>query len=454
MKHFLKTKKESGNAYLFFEINRKNPKFKSQLCTMVSVDIQAWKKAHESENNLMKYLSTPEGCKVNGLLIQIDKAVKDLFDSHSIHSIEDREIIQEVISTIALADVRKKEAEELKRKQELEREEHERKLRELQDICKYYDSYIGKIRSGQVTNNGKPYSANTIDSWLCFGGHLKGFMSTRIESTFDEIIPSFRSDFVNYLSSKGLMKGAISLYVSKFRALCKAAAKEGYNNNQTSLIGWEANKAVSEEKKAEIYLTDEELDSLYKMPLKGLKCKVRDLFFVGAIISQRFSDYSRIQKDWVFVKDGFSYLDFTQQKTGKRVVCPLVDERLVSTLEKYDYNVPNMSVQIFDLYIHKIFEELASSVKSLNEEYTTAPSFYDQRTKKAKWELVSSHTARRSGITNMNKQGLLTKREMMAISGHTTEKIFEEYIKMGAMEHAESIAHKLSFIKGGKANAS
>ena len=69
-----------------------------------------------------------------------------------------------------------------------------------------------------------------------------------------------------------------------------------------------------------------------------------------------------------------------------------------------------------------------------------------------KWELVSSHTARRSGVTNMYKQGLLNTREMMSITGHKTEDVFAHYIKLGTTEQAERIAAKIAAAEASENN--
>ena len=53
-----------------------------------------------------------------------------------------------------------------------------------------------------------------------------------------------------------------------------------------------------------------------------------------------------------------------------------------------------------------------------------------------KWQLISSHTGRRSFCTNMYKRGLPTLM-IMSISGHKTEKSFLKYIKVKQSEHAE-----------------
>ena len=56
-----------------------------------------------------------------------------------------------------------------------------------------------------------------------------------------------------------------------------------------------------------------------------------------------------------------------------------------------------------------------------------------------KWQLVSSHTARRSGATNMFKAGIPSI-SIMKITGHTTEKSFMKYIKISAEENADLLS--------------
>lgn len=53
-----------------------------------------------------------------------------------------------------------------------------------------------------------------------------------------------------------------------------------------------------------------------------------------------------------------------------------------------------------------------------------------------KWQMVSSHTARRSFATNMVKQGLPIQ-TIMQITGHKKEVTFLKYVKLTGSEHAE-----------------
>ena len=53
-----------------------------------------------------------------------------------------------------------------------------------------------------------------------------------------------------------------------------------------------------------------------------------------------------------------------------------------------------------------------------------------------KWQLVSSHTARRSFATNLYLSGFPTL-SIMQITGHKTESAFMKYIKVTNEQHAE-----------------
>ena len=58
-----------------------------------------------------------------------------------------------------------------------------------------------------------------------------------------------------------------------------------------------------------------------------------------------------------------------------------------------------------------------------------------------KYELISSHTGRRSFATNMYKRGLPTLM-IMSITGHNTEISFLKYIKVRQQEHAQMMADR------------
>ena len=98
----------------------------------------------------------------------------------------------------------------------------------------------------------------------------------------------------------------------------------------------------------------------------------------------------------------------------------------------------------------KVFQKGYSDVKIVftNHSDTTIKSaeirlfYYDEQGNplKHRWEMVSSHTARRSCITNMYLSGKFTVPQMMSVSGHKTERIFYKYVKLSLDEYADEVA--------------
>ena len=196
------------------------------------------------------------------------------------------------------------------------------------------------------------------------------------------------------------------------------------------------------------------------MPLEGLKDKVRDVFLVGCYTCQRFSDYARLeQENFTTTAKGTKVVRIVQEKPGNDVVIPILNENLLHIAAKYGYDIPKINDVILNRYIKQILKELSSTVPSLARKERTLLTMKEREKEKQglvsferdnkgnvikpRYELVSSHTARRSGITNLYLSGNFDTYQMMSISGHRDEKTFYEYIKLSSDEVADSIAKKM-----------
>ena len=56
---------------------------------------------------------------------------------------------------------------------------------------------------------------------------------------------------------------------------------------------------------------------------------------------------------------------------------------------------------------------------------------------------IYTHTARRSGTTNLYKLGVLSDLELRSITGHESQKNFEGYIRIGISEQALRVGDKI-----------
>ena len=65
-----------------------------------------------------------------------------------------------------------------------------------------------------------------------------------------------------------------------------------------------------------------------------------------------------------------------------------------------------------------------------------------------RYDCVTTHSARRSGLTNMYLSHKFTIVQMMHVSGHKTQKTFMDYIKLSSDEIADEIDAIVNGTKG------
>lgn len=62
---------------------------------------------------------------------------------------------------------------------------------------------------------------------------------------------------------------------------------------------------------------------------------------------------------------------------------------------------------------------------------------------KPKYELISSHTARRTFITRLIQRGV-SPSEIMQITGHSSRDVFDKYIRIANVEAVSNVKKKLN----------
>ena len=155
---------------------------------------------------------------------------------------------------------------------------------------------------------------------------------------------------------------------------------------------------------------------------------MRDLFLIGAYTGLRFSDFTSITADNI----RFNTLHIEQQKTGKPVSIPM-HPIVLNIWKKYGGQLPKViSNQKFNDYLKEVCK--LAGIDSIEQKSITKGGMRLKKSYK-KYELVSSHTARRSFATNLYLSGFPTL-SIMQITGHRTETAFMKYIKVTANQHA------------------
>lgn len=250
----------------------------------------------------------------------------------------------------------------------------------------------------------------------------------KIRLEFCDIDKLFFNDFVTYLQELNLSTNTIWHKTVSIKAVMKAANEQELTDNTK----YTTFKNISEESQA-VALSEKELDLLAKFDFSQSPRleRTRDLFLIGCWTGLRFSDFTRIKRE--NIKDNM--LTIQQQKTNEFVTIPL-HPVFISIWEKYNGVLPaSISNQKFNDNLKDVCKEAGINervMKSITKGGKKQTTVYE------KWQLVSSHTARRSFATNLYKSGFPSI-SIMQITGHKTESSFLKYIKVTKEEHAKML---------------
>lgn len=447
-KFFIRGNKTSGTANLYFRVVKRKPPINILLNSFIEVDVVAWNRAQASADATAKYYAKEPGKTIFYKKQEIETAIENLINQ----GIYDAESMRYAIEEIRFKSEREKErmkAEEERRKKS-EAEALRRK-----NIWRYLDEFVDGMKAGTRLNGNDRYSLQTCKAWGSFRKLYEKF-DPEHRYSWDEIDRNFVVRFMAFLEDSEFMLKSINKHLTTLRALVGYAYKDGLHENDRGLLFFSKKKVEDSDKAAEIYLTESELQALYEMPLTGLKEQVRDVFLVGCFTCQRVSDYTAITEDcFMTTPKGTPIIRLIQQKTHTEVKIPIMNDYLRAICEKYKYKLPSIIDVIINRYIKGILKDLSQTVPSLGKKVKTRLTM-KQRAKVETGELeveydangnvilpryacVTTHTARRSGITNMYLTHRYTMLQMMHVSGHKTEKTFRDYIKLSSDEIADEI---------------
>lgn len=337
-------------------------------------------------------------------------------------------------------------------------------------ITEFLDYLLAQMKCGDLKFKGNNIDSSTIKAWGTFrnilagGGkgneNVVGFLEferkrTRKAVTWESIDQQTADSFIKYCQEvRGFLPSTINKNVICFRAAIHYASdRYGIHNNAKAAHFFHK---VQEPNTTRAYLTEVEMAGLMDMNLKGLKAQVRDVFCIGVLTAQRVSDYANLNRSNIgFTARGVKVLRIQQEKTNQLVTIPITPE-LDAILERYDYQPPHIGSQIINRYIKLILKQLSKSIPTLKEPFVVELSKPERDAEAAgkvaferneegqvvrpKYELVTTHTARRTGATLLHLGGALSDYQIMRVTGHRRTETFTHYLSQSGDEIAEEIA--------------
>lgn len=240
-------------------------------------------------------------------------------------------------------------------------------------------------------------------------------------------------DYKSFLiSSESLSIETTNKYIKTFLSVLESARVRGFFKNNIEY------KKIPKKSNAENYpyLTFKEIDKIISLDLSGYLDNSRDWLVIGCETGLRVSDLLELNSTHV-VDD--ELLKVYTKKTKEFVTIP-ISKRIKNILSKHKGFPRKISSQKFNEYIKLVCKEADISQMIKGDKLTDIKQSDGKIIKRKvygtypKYKLISSHTCRRSFATNWYKTGLIPNHVIMAITGHKTETVFMNYIKMTNQE--------------------
>lgn len=306
--------------------------------------------------------------------------------------------------------------------------------KDLNYVLDFTEQYISDLPRKVLRNGKVGVSENTLKRYISLLNKLKEFeKSYKKRLLFTDINLNFYNDLKNHLINvERLNLNTTGRYINYIKTICREANKNGIKVNPDIENGFF--KPTKEEVKF-ITLNENEIDDIYNLELsnKPFLNNARNWLIVGVWTGARVSDLLNLTSK--NINNGF--IEYTSQKTNQKIILP-IHPQIKDTLHRLDGQFPKkISSQKFNDYI-KVVAKMAGiahiTLGSLNKEIQ--PGIWRKvKGEYKKFELVSSHVCRRSFATNL--YGKLPTPVIMSITGHTTEKMFLNYIGKTAKDNAE-----------------
>lgn len=298
--------------------------------------------------------------------------------------------------------------------------EKEIETKRTTDLLSFIDDYIERSEKRTATKKQYMIVRNNIAEYAEI---------QRKRPTFNDVTLDYYLDFVEFLNQKGYSPNTIGARIKGLKLFMNEAYERGLHTN---LDFRKKRFSKPHEETNAIYLTENELKKMYEFDFSNNRKldRVRDLFLIGCCTGLRFSDWPSLHLE--NIDKGKGLISIRTQKTGTWVTIP-IHPYVTQILKKYQNELPKIpSNQKFNEYIKEVAKEVGID-ENISIQKRKGNFNYDKAI--PKYELISSHTARRSFATNAYLSGIKPISIMM-ITGHKTETAFMKYIKISSEENA------------------
>ena len=308
----------------------------------------------------------------------------------------------------------------------------------LIDIVKAYQDEM-KIKINPKSQ--KPIAGTTIRNFNTTITHLRKFENLKKKQyTLKEIDLTFHTEFVSFLKNNlTLAQNTISKDIKQVKTVCTDAKVKGLEINEQVLLSkfnapLEQLKDQKTGKKLFVTIDELEIERIKKFTGTDYLENAKDWLIIGCWTGCRVGDLMNLTMDNIQTTiKGQKFIRYTQSKTNKQVDIPLHND-VLEIIERLNGFPRSISDQRFNEWI-KIVCQKVGLTEIVHGTRQNPKTHLREIGNCEKWELIRSHTCRRSFATNHYNK--LPNKIIMAVTGHSTEKMLLNYIGETENEHID-----------------
>ncbi len=402
MKYFLISPEKEVSA-IYIDVNYQKKRYR--LSTEIVIESNSWNNAEQVLNKSAKNYR-----QINSKLKSFRKEIEELLTELKIQVVflTNDEFVQKISSII-------------KPKNKVE------PIHNKKSVLEYFAEYIANRKELANASIKTIVIFETVYKLL---SEFETFRAKIIE--FDEIDLSFFEELQSFfINQKKHQNANINFNIKIFTIFLKYCIENGYCENSKIL---KKNNLKTGNNDDLIALTEKEVKQIKELKTDDKLTIIKDLFLLQIQTMLRFSDLINVKPENIDFDN--KLLKIRQIKTSDFLVIPLTNAS-VEILKMYS-GVPAIYKEKYNILLKKLcklagIEESVEVVKLVGNQRIASVQ--------PKYKLISSHTARRTGITILLTKGVPAE-IVMKISGHLTTKAFQKYIKINqdiAIEKVKNI---------------
>lgn len=245
---------------------------------------------------------------------------------------------------------------------------------------------------------------------------------------FRQIDETFKNKYLDFLDKRGCQNPTINKRFEALRTFLNAMYEESINE----FTYYQKFKIDRDEVSQEVIIpSPEQFVQLISAQIDNESMDyARSLFVISCLTGLRYSDVMKITESRIREIGKFKYIKLIQKKNGKPVAIP-IHPIAQGFLEKYSYNIHQISNQKLNVALKKVFVKLEFNDKvTVYKKYGIKDAVPHDF---GKSEIMGFHSGRRffcSMLVNGHNGFRLNLGNVKVLSGHSSP-IIEQYVKEG-----------------------